>query len=240
MVEIIAEIGVNHQGNMGIAKELITKAKQAGATAVKAQLYDVGKLFPEKQIVTQGKNWYNEVKKTQLTKEQMDELVSFGQSVDIEVFFSVFDTERLGWLKGSGIKRVKLGCQSCSDVELLNAVACSPYEVMASVPYGDFSRTKYNALISQRPQVKWLYCVPEYPAVHRNLSKILFGKVFYGFSDHSLGVLSPVVVVSRGALMIEKHLTLDRNMPGPDHFCSLEPQDFKDMVDMIHQVEGAL
>lgn len=243
-ITIIAEIGINHQGRMSVAKELISQAKRCGADLVKSQLYDVDKLVPNKKIIAQGRNWYEEIKKTKLSKEQAEELFQYGQQLGIEVFYSVFDLERLQWCEEIGVKRYKIATRWNQDKELIKAVITTNKPVFISLTQGG-SNDWYNDRITPQyelSQISQLYCVPEYPT---ELTKLYFNLIdftnkFQGFSDHTIGIEAAICAMARGAKVIEKHFTLDRNMTGPDMICSMEPNELRELVRYARKFEEIL
>ncbi len=231
-VLIIAEIGICHNGCLETAKELIQAAKETGADIAKFQLYDVDALFPDKKIMSRGRNWYEEVKLTQLSKEQVKVLADFCKKSDIEFMASCFDLERLGWLEELGVKRHKAASRYVTE-ELVKAMHDTGKEVLVSIPYGKIEEQWWKTEYAD----KLLFCIPECPPSKLALNQVDWD-VFEGFSDHSIGIMAPLVAVARGAKVIEKHITLDRtDLRGPDHFCSLEPWELEKMVDNIRKIE---
>ena len=235
-ITIIAEMGINHQGKMSVAKELISQAKRCGADLVKSQLYDVDKLFPDKKIIAQNRNWYNEVKRTQLSKEQANELFQFGQKIGIEVFYSVFDLERLQWCEEMGTKMHKVATRENKNKKLIEAMLDTKKNVLLSC---QDRNTPYSPLYGA---LSYLYCVPEYPTPldKINFNQISFPHEFQGFSDHTLGTEASVCAMARGAKIIEKHFTLSRGLVGPDQICSLEPNELRELVRYARKFEEIL
>ena len=224
---IVAECGVNHFGDMRLALELIWRAKENGADCAKFQLYDVAKLFPEKQIIACGKNWYNSVLPTQLTKEQAKMLFDYGKQVGIEVFFSVFDLERLSWCEEIEVGRYKVASNQKGNSDLINAIKSTgkPFLVSSDEP------TIYDTL----------YCIPKYPTRLDDLkfSDISF-EVYSGFSDHTVGTETSMVALARGAKIIEKHFCLTRERDGVDIPLSITPDELRQLVDFAKDVGWVL
>jgi len=237
---IVAECGVNHGGDMFLAKRMICSAKRNGADIAKFQLYSVDALFPTHEIIAQGRNWYEEVKKTELNKEQVFQLAEWCKSEGIEFMASCFDLERLGWLEEIGVKRHKLASRLVNDVRIIQALDKTGKPVIASVPYGRIGETKISLLDNK----KLLYCIPEYPANYSDLRRIFrdsgLWNTFHGLSDHSIGVEVSMVVMSRGATIIEKHFCLKRDNGNPDMICSIEPHELKQLVQFARKVEEIL
>ena len=221
---------------------MILRARACGCQIIKTQLYDSARLFPTGELWIRGRDWYSEVEKTNLTKKQFSQFVEWCREVGAEPMASAFDLERLGWLEEVRIKRHKVASRCVNDTILLDAIEKTGKEVLTSVPYGRLSETKLSRIANK----KLLFCVPEYPAPYQKLhlgtvfkDSELFNK-FIGFSDHSEGIEASLVALSRGCQIVEKHFTLDRNMSGPDHICSIEPSELKQLTDFASKVEEIL
>lgn len=236
-VYIVAECGVNHWGDMEIAKELIRQAKECDSDYVKFQLYDVDKVFPDKKIMARGENWYEMVKPTQLTKEQAKMLFNYGEEIGIEVFFSVFDVERVGWCEEIGVKRYKTGFISRYDQSLIDAINKTNKPLYYSC---DCDACFYwdNMTLFWKP----LYCIPKYPAILNdcNFESEDFDEMWHGFSDHTVGLEASMIAMSRGARIIEKHFCLTRERDGVDIPLSITPDELKQLVSFARKVEQAL
>ena len=240
-IEIIAECGINHRGDMKLAREMIDIAKSINIKIVKFQLYDVDALFPDKQIIAQNRNWYEEVKKTQLTKEQVFELAGYCREVGIEFFASAFDLERLSWLEEVGVKRHKIATRMNQTEKYIIAVRKLGKPIIFST---NLPRTQISFWYNT------LYCIPKYPA---QLSDLEFNKIkfmntrkyannytFDGFSDHTIGPEASMIAMARGATIIEKHFCLKRDNSNPDMVCSIEPNELKELVEFARKVEEVL
>jgi sialic acid synthase SpsE len=217
-MEIIAEIGQNHNGDMQLARRLIAEAKAAGAAVAKFQVYDACALFPK-----QGNEWFDYNCKTELSRSDVETLARDCEDEGIEFMASVFDVERIAWLEGVGMRRYKIASRSVKDRALIEAVAGTGKPMLVSLGMwdgADFPK------ISSRGQVEFLYCVSKYPT---EMSDLHFGKVdfarYAGFSDHTIGIDAATIALSRGARVIEKHFTLDKSMHGPDHSGSMTPAE---------------
>ena len=244
-IEVIAEIGICHNGDMHLARLLIRKAKECGCGTVKFQVYSVDSLFPDKEIIAQGKNWYEEVKKTELTKSQVIDLADYCAKMQIEFFASAFDTERLGWLEEIGVVRHKVATKLNKDKIYINAVLATGKEVLISTDGGP----RYHPQSTDSPyytscnnRIRWLYCIPKYPTPLEKLHLQAVPFNYYsGFSDHTQGIEAAMVAISRGAKIIERHFTLNkRSLEGPDHICSSEPKEMKKLVEFARKVERIL
>ena len=229
---IIAEIGQNHNGDMEIAKKLISAAREEGADIAKFQLYDVDTIFPP------SFEWYQEAKEAQLNRDQVMELADWCQKVGIEFMASVFDTERVAWCEAIGMRRYKIASRSIYDKQLLAAIAKTGKDIIASL---GMYRGKQFPRIDTRGRVDFLYCVAKYPTLPQDLDfrQVDFEK-YSGFSDHTIGVEAALVAMARGARIIEKHFTLDKKMHGPDHAGSMEPQELRQIVEFARKAETIL
>jgi sialic acid synthase SpsE len=218
MSEIIAEIGQNHNGDMKLAVQLIHVAKQHGADVAKFQLFDPEKIFKDK-----SDPWYDYNRKTPLSKDQVRFLAAECERVGIEFMASAFDSERVDWLEEVGVRRHKLASRSIRDAELIQAMVKTGKPILASL--GIWYEERFP-LIKTAASVEFLYCVSKYPTplTDLKLADVNFAK-YGGFSDHTLGIVASIVAIARGARIIEKHFTLDKSMNGPDHMCSMIPDE---------------
>jgi sialic acid synthase SpsE len=220
-VQIIAEIGQNHNGDMELAKELIYAAKENGADVAKFQFYDVDSIFkPDFE-------WYAATKKSEVTKEQAFELAVTCQQAGIEFMASVFDIERVGWCEEIGTKRYKIASRSIRHRPLIETVCATGKDMIVSLGMWD---GKDFPSIPGKARVDYLYCVAKYPTHPSDLdfSSIDFNR-YSGFSDHTIGIDASLVAIARGARILEKHFTLSKRMPGPDHSGSMEPQELAEI-----------
>ncbi len=223
--EIIAEIGQNYNGDIGLAGDLIRQAKLAGADVAKFQVFNAATTFPPKE----KNEWYDYNVKSELTRSQLRQLTDISAAEKIEFMASVFDVERVGWLEEVGVKRYKLASRSIEDKPLINALIKTGKPLIASL--GWWKSEKLPEIGASQP-VEFLYCVSKYPTDLEDLefSKIDFSRKFAGFSDHTLGVHAAMAAMARGARIIEKHFTLDKKMYGPDHACSMTPDELTEIV----------
>jgi len=220
MREIIAEIGQNHNGDMVLAKELICAAKENGADMAKFQLFDAKALFSK-----EGNSWYEYNCSTELSKDQALELNEECGKAGIEFGASVFDCERIDWLEEIGIARYKIASRSITDSVLMDKLASLGKPLIVSLGMWE---SQDFPVIKTQAKVDFLYCVAKYPA---DLGDLKLGQVdfnkYSGLSDHTVSTTASMVALSRGAKIIEKHFTLDKNMYGPDHHCSMTPQELR-------------
>lgn len=208
---IIAEIGQNYCNDMQLAKDLIFLAKKNGADLAKFQLFDSSKL-PFKTDC-------------ELTFEQAKALFEYGNEVGIEVFFSVFDVERVKWCEQIGVSRYKVAYSQRNNSELRDALQGK--DVIVSSNYG-------------WKNAKYLYCVPHYPAELKDLhlSFLNWRDFFDGFSDHTIGLDAAKIALSLGAEIIEKHFAIDHKT-GIDAPWSMTPDELAELVRFSKVVEQA-
>jgi sialic acid synthase SpsE len=220
-IEIIAEIGINHNGEFDCAKDMILRARQCGADVAKFQVYD-----PETVLDREHpdiKPWWDLILQTQFTQAQWRELAAYCDEVGIEFFCSVFDMDDVDWLNPL-VKRWKIASRSMYDAELAEAIAETRKPVIVGWGYFDGR----NAAILYRRMAKILYCVSKYPAPFEDHDFLYGGRSvfrsgqFDGFSDHSQGTFLARVAMALGARIIEKHFTFDHFDDGPDHRCSAD------------------
>jgi len=229
---IIAEIGQNHNGDMDIARKLILAAKERGADIAKFQLYDVDKIFaPDFE-------WYKEAKKAQLTKGNVFGLAEVCAHIGIEFSASVFDLERFGWAEELGMKKYKIASRSIYEENLTNAIASTGKDIIVSL---GMYKGKGFPQINTSGKVDYLYCVAKYPTMPEDLGflNVDFSR-YSGFSDHTIGITATLVAISRGARIIEKHFTLDKQMHGPDHSGSMDPMELEELVSYARNIEKIL
>jgi len=233
MMEIIAEIGQNHNGDMGLAKELIQSAAENGADVAKFQLYDAKALFPK-----DGNPWYEYNCKAQLSREQLEELNEECQHVGIEFMTSVFDVERIAWTEDLDVKRYKIASRSINDDALIQAFIETEKQIIASL--GMWNGNDFP-VINSIIDVQYLYCISKYPTDLEDLhfSEVSFDR-YAGFSDHSIGITASIAACARGAKILEKHFTLDKTLYGPDHEGSMSPAELSDISKFRNEFERCL
>lgn len=221
-MKLIAEIGQNHNGDMGLAKELIFAAKENGADVAKFQVYDAKSLFPPKAV----NEWFDYNCKTELSRDQLQLLREVCAKANIEFMVSVFDVERVSWMEELNVSEYKIASRSISDKPLLSALIATKKHLIISL--GHWKEKELPNINSSAP-ISYLYCVSKYPTelTDLHLDKIDFQKTYHGFSDHTLGINASIAAISRGAKIIEKHFTLNKTMYGPDHCCSMTPDELK-------------
>ncbi len=259
-VIIIAEAGVNHNGDIQRAKDLIDVAHDAGVDYVKFQSFKASKLVSptakkadyQKKNIGEADNFqFTMLKKLELTEEDHDELINYCESKRIQFFSTAFDAEGVDYLDELGLKLIKIPSGEITNYPYLRSVAQKGKPIILSTGMASLSEieTALDVLIkfgAEKNNITVLHCNTEYPTPMEdvNLKAMLTIKeklgVEIGYSDHTLGIEVPVAAVALGATVIEKHFTLDRNLSGPDHKASLEPQELKDMVSSIRNIESAI
>jgi N,N'-diacetyllegionaminate synthase len=256
---IIAEAGVNHNGDMAIAKQLIAAAKSAGADIVKFQTFKTGNLVTksadkaeyQKSTTGTSENQYDMIRKLELSRADHESLINECHRQGIRFFSTAFDTESFDLLVSLGLDQVKIPSGELTNLPLLRYMTRLGLPVMLSTGMATLGEIEaaIDAIVqagTPRNLITVLHCTTEYPApmVDVNLRAMVNMKgvlgVEVGYSDHTPGIEIPIAAVALGARVIEKHFTLDRALPGPDHQASLEPHELKTMVDAIRNVEVAL
>ena len=220
---IIMEAGWNWRGDINEAFRLIDASKECGGSMVKFQLYDIDK------IKKPSDDNYPGLKSCQLTKYQMYKLYEHAVMVDIEIGFSVFDEERLKWLDDIDIKRYKIASRSTQNLKLCQQIVNKKKPIIASC------NRKDNDVLKMYDKVDYLFCLPRREILKNGVTN--FPNIFHidlgytGFSDHTTGIEWAIKAIDRGASIIEKHITLDRNAYGWDQSGSALPVEFKRLVD---------
>ncbi len=254
---VIAEAGVNHNGDMNIAKKLIDAASEAGADAVKFQTFKAENLVcknAEKaayQLETTDKleSQYDMLKKLELTREQHIELIEYCESKHIMFLSTPFDIESLLMLIELGMPIIKIPSGEITNLPYLRAVGKQKKEVILSTGMSDLEEVKAAVKVLRdngTDEITVLHCNTQYPTPIEdvNLNAMVTMKdelkIPIGYSDHTQGIEVPIAAVAMGATVIEKHFTLDKNMDGPDHKASLGPDELKCMVQAIRNIEKAL
>ncbi len=255
---VIAEIGVNHNGNLNIARELIDAATDAGADAVKFQTYQTNLLVTRTaskatyQIAATGKSesQYEMLSSLQLSYEQHHTLMMYCQEREVEFLSSPFDIESIDSLIEMGVSKIKIPSGELTNLPYLRHIGSLGKPIIMSTGMATLNevRSAMDVLESagaMRAKITLLHCSTEYPASISgvNLKAMITLKdtfnVQVGYSDHTIGSEVSLAAVAMGASVIEKHLTLDCRSYGPDHKASMEPNDFKLMINAIRNVEMA-
>ncbi len=251
---VIAEAGVNHNGRVDVARRLVDVAVGAGADAVKVQTFRAAALVTRSlgrapyQHRSGTSSQYEMLKALELSYRDQESLKSYCDERGIEFMSTAYDEEAVGFLKGLGVRRIKIASADIVNKPLLEAIAETGLPVIQSTGMATLGEVE-RAVSLLRPRdtedITLLHCVSSYPLsadqVNMRWMETL-RQTFQlptGYSDHTAGIEVPVMAVSLGAVMLEKHFTLDRGMEGPDHAASLEPEEFRQMVQAIRNVEAA-
>jgi N,N'-diacetyllegionaminate synthase len=258
-VFIIAEAGVNHNGSIELAKRLVDAAKEAGADAVKFQTFKTdrivtkGAVKADYQKVSTGEteNQFDMIKKLELDKKAHLELVEHCKYKNIMFCSTAFDLESIDLLKEIGIPFWKIPSGEITNLPFLKKIGGFNEQVILSTGMADLGEIESALNILQeagtkKNKITVLHCNTEYPTPFKDVNLLAMRtihdafKIRIGYSDHTLGIEVPIAAVAMGASVIEKHFTLDRNMEGPDHSASLEPDELKQMIRSIRNIEEAL
>jgi N-acetylneuraminate synthase len=256
---IIAEAGVNHNGDIAKAKALIDKGAEAGVDYVKFQTFKAGNLVTKqaKRAAYQDRNTqdndsqYEMLKKLELSQKDHQELIDYCAQKGVKFLSTGFDFESLKFLAGIGITIAKVPSGEITNLPYLRKVATLFPEVILSTGMANITEIKDAVKVLtdngvSKDKITVLHCNTEYPTSMEdvNLKAMLHIQrelgVPIGYSDHTLGIEVPIAAVALGATVIEKHFTLDKTLPGPDHKASLEPEELKAMVSAIRNIEKAI
>jgi len=256
-VFVIAEAGVNHNGSLELAKQLVDAVKESGADCVKFQTFisknvvskNAKKADYQKQRTNAEETQLDMLKKLELSFDEFVELSQYCTEKEIEFLSTAFDFESIEFLNGLGMSRWKIPSGDITNLPYLIKIAQLNMPVILSTGMSTMDDIR-NAVAALKENgagdITVLHCTTEYPTPYSdvNLNAMLSIKkefnVNVGYSDHTKGIEVPIAAVALGAKVIEKHFTLDRNMEGPDHKASLEPSELKAMVDAIRNIEVAL
>lgn len=256
-VLIIAEAGVNHNGKLELAKKLVDKAVYAKADIIKFQTFTADALTTKNAHMTeyQKKNsngedtQYKMLKSLELKREEFIELKEYCRLRDIEFLSTAFDLKSIEFLDELEMNRWKIPSGEITNLPYLIKIAERKKPIILSTGMStmDDIRNAIKALKDNGAgEITILHCTTEYPTPFDdvNLNAMLTMKeefcVQVGYSDHTLGIEVPIAAAALGATVIEKHFTLDRDMEGPDHKASLEPEEFAAMVQGIRNIELAM
>lgn len=256
---IIAEAGVNHNGDLMMARQLINAAAKAGADIVKFQTFKADRLVTASakkaayQMVTTDadESQHEMIRQLELSEAMHEQLIAHCKLRGIEFFSTAFDIESLDYLMSLGMERIKIPSGEITNLPYLRRVGSFGKPVILSTGMSNLGEIEAALAVLEkagmkRNQIFVLHCNTEYPVPMgevnlRAMNSIsqAFG-VNIGFSDHTEGIEIAIAAVALGACIIEKHITLDRKLPGPDHSASIEPDELTRMVCSIRNLEVAL
>ena len=256
-VLIIAEAGVNHNGDLELAYKLVDKAKEAGADIVKFQTGIPEKLISrfaekaqyQKETTGDDESQLDMIRKLMLGFDEFTLLKKYCEKKNIRFLSTPFDISSIKFLDGLGLSLWKIPSGEITNLPYLIKIAETGKDVILSTGMSTLHEVEeaVNVLNDNGAgNITLLHCTTEYPAPYTDVNLMAmktmrdrFG-LDVGYSDHTLGIEIPIAAVAMGATVIEKHFTLDRNMEGPDHKASMEPDELAHMVRSIRNVEMAM
>ena len=256
-VKIIAEAGVNHNGSIELAKKLIDAAADAGADYVKFQTFNPQKLVSkyaktaeyQKKNIGSEESQFSMLSKLALTQNNFCQLKEYCEEKNIGFLSTPFDLESIAFLDELGVDFWKLPSGEITNLPYLEAIANTNKPIVMSTGMASIEEVEQaiNVVTSNGPkELTILQCNTEYPTPYEDVNlraMVTMQEKFQvpvGYSDHTKGIAIPLAAVGMGATIIEKHFTIDRTLPGPDHVASLEPDELKCMIDSIRQIELAM
>jgi N,N'-diacetyllegionaminate synthase len=259
LIKIIAEAGVNHNGSLEDAQKLISAAKCAGADYIKFQTFCTDEVVLkttkladyQKTNLEDIDNQHDLLKLLELSRIDHIDLIKTCKNLDIQFLSTPFDVLSLNLLVQLGCQVIKISSGDLTNFFLLSALGRLNLQVILSTGMANLKEIQdaIECLVeygTPKNKISILHCTSQYPCPisDANLKAIKLLKTQFrinvGFSDHTAEVLTPSIAVAYGATIIEKHITLDRRLPGPDQKASLEPLEFKEMVDLIRKTELAV
>jgi N-acetylneuraminate synthase len=254
-VYIIAEIGVNHNGSIDTAKKLVDEAVEAGVDAVKFQTFKTEKLISTKntqkapyQSREESETQFEMLKKLELSYENFAELKEYCNKKNVDILSTPYDEESVALLEKLQFDQYKVASADLVNKPLIDSIIQTKKPIIFSTgmaTLGEIERTVNYVKGKTDVPFSLLHCTTSYPTDHNDVNMRFMQllrdnfKVEVGYSDHTIGIEIPLMAVSLGAKLIEKHFTLDRKMPGPDHFASVEPEELKQIVNGIRNIEKA-
>jgi N,N'-diacetyllegionaminate synthase len=259
-VLIIAEAGVNHNGDFALARKLVDAAAAAGADYVKFQTFKADKLvnksavkaaYQEKNVNDGDASQYSMLKKLEMPEQWHYDLAEYAAGKGIAFLSTGFDEESIDFLDTMGLPLFKIPSGEITNRPYLEHIASKKKPVIVSSGMADMEELKdcISVLtVAGIPagMITVLHCNTEYPTPMQDVNLLAMNTIKevlgmpVGYSDHTLGIEVPIAAVALGAVVIEKHFTLDRSLPGPDHKASLEPAELKAMVSSIRNIELAI
>lgn len=256
-VYIIAEAGVNHNGQLDLALKLCDAAKEAGVDAVKFQTWKTENIVTAqaRQAAYQTENTgveesqYDMLKKLELSYDHFRYIKDYCKKIGIDFLSTPDEEESLEFLVSLGLPFIKVGSGEVTNIPYLRKIGSCKKPVILSTGMSNIAQVAlaYDTLLQAGADgVSLLHCTTNYPCPYNevNLNAMITLREAFkckvGYSDHTMGTEVPVAAVAMGAEIIEKHFTLDKNTEGPDHKASLEPAELKQMVQQIRNIEVAL
>jgi len=257
---IIAEAGVNHNGSLELAQKMIDAAVDAGADAVKFQTFKAEKLVSkyapkaeyQKKSTANDESQLEMVKKLELDATAHRTLIEYCKKKEIRFLSTPFDLESIDLLNELALDIFKVPSGEITNLPYLRKIGALKKKIILSTGMSDLREIEDALDVlteagTPLEKITVLHCNTEYPTPMQDVNleamqtiKSSFPEIHVGYSDHTEGIEIPVAAVAMGATVIEKHFTLDKNMEGPDHKASLEPDEFKAMILAIRNIEKAL
>jgi N,N'-diacetyllegionaminate synthase len=256
---IIAEAGVNHNGDLATAKRLVDAAVQAGSDIIKFQTFRAENLVTEQapkakyQIsnMSRGGSQYEMLKNLELSQKDFYEISRHCAELNVEFLSTAFDTESLEWLVDLGLKRFKIPSGEITNLPYLREIGKFGKETILSTGMSTMDDIDKALRVLEKSgtsvdKIIVLHCTTNYPAIMPEVNLLAMNSirnefgVRVGYSDHTLGSEVAVAAVALGACVIEKHFTLDKNSIGPDHAASSEPAELMSLISQIRNIEEAL
>lgn len=256
-VLIIAEAGVNHNGSMELAKKMVLEAKNAGADYVKFQTFvpenlvskNASKAEYQKETTGEGESQLQMLQKLALTECDFIELQKYCKEVGVGFISTPFDFDSLSFLESLDMDFWKVPSGEVTNLPYLEAIAHTGRKVIMSTGMCEMNEIQDAVSVLEKNganDIVLLHCNTQYPTPYEDVNLSAMKQIAdvtnkeIGYSDHTLGIEVPIAAVALGATVIEKHFTLDKNMEGPDHRASLEPNELKMMIDAIRNIEACI
>ncbi len=254
---VIAEASVNHNGDIEMAKEMVRVAKKAGADCIKFQTFTPEEFCADRTKTftyqSQGKEVteieFDMFKRLEFTRDEWATLIEYCKAEEIIFLTTVQDPVNLTMLQDIGLPGIKVGSDDFDHLQNLTLYAKTGLPLIISKGMSDLGELDrvINTVQPLTDKLAILHCVSLYPTDPKllNIGQIpvlakLYNEIVWGFSDHSLGTLASTIAVAAGAKLIEKHFTLDHDLPGPDHWFSMDPEELTTLVKDIRFAEAAL
>ena len=257
---VIAEAGVNHNGSLELAKKMIDAAVEAGADAVKFQTFKAEKVVSryapkaeyQKKTTVAGESQFEMIKKLELDAVTHQTLIDYSKTKNVRFISTPFDLDSIDLLNELGLEIFKIPSGEITNLPYLRKIGSLKKQTILSTGMADLGEIEdaLGVLIKAgtvRENITVLHCNTEYPTPMQDVNlkamqtiKAAFPGIHIGYSDHTPGIEVPIAAVALGARVIEKHFTLNKNMEGPDHKASVEPDELKSMVTAIRNIERAM
>lgn len=251
---LIAEIGVNHNGDMNMAREMVLAAKRAGANAVKVQTFTAATLVTrstpkvryQQDTTSCDESHYEMIHKLELGRAEHRDLAAFCSTAGIDFLSTPYDIDSAQFLNELGVKMFKTASADLVDLPLQHYIASTRKPAIVATGMAHLGEVEQVVNIFEKagnPHLVLLHCVSNYPCSDASLNLRAMSTLMHafdlpvGYSDHSVGFLAAVISVSAGAKVIEKHFTLDKALPGPDHKASSTPEEFAALVQNVRRAE---